>query len=289
MNKNKGFTLVELLVVIAIIALLMGVLLPALNKAREQGKRIVCMNNIKQLTTGWTMYADTYSDKIVNGSTQTMGSGPDPCPDCPPGAPYIAKAKIVSGSGHDKELPWVGGAYHSTIKLPEKALKCAIETGALHTFVKDYKPYRCPTGNKGEMITYNFVDSMNGCPGIPENTGRGPVGSAWIKNRNQLKKTASAIVLIDEGRVTPDSFAVYINQERWFDPPEVRHGEGTVLSFADNHAEYWKWSKETAEIGQRAGYDQAPTTNAGKQDLYRVQIGTWGKITYTPSTPIKIF
>ena len=52
-----GFTLVELLVVIAIIALLMAVLLPALTRAREQGKRVVCMNNLKQLTLGWMNYA----------------------------------------------------------------------------------------------------------------------------------------------------------------------------------------------------------------------------------------
>ena len=49
MKRHKGFTLVELLVVIAIIALLMGILMPALNRAREQGKRGVCLNNLKQL------------------------------------------------------------------------------------------------------------------------------------------------------------------------------------------------------------------------------------------------
>ena len=74
-----GFTLVELLVVIAIIALLMAILLPALNKARELGKRTVCFGNVRQLILAWTMYADENDDKIVNGaagfSNRYMGWG----------------------------------------------------------------------------------------------------------------------------------------------------------------------------------------------------------------------
>jgi prepilin-type N-terminal cleavage/methylation domain-containing protein len=55
-----GFTLIELLVVIAIIAVLMAILLPALNRAREQGKRAVCLNNVKTLSVAWMMYCDEY-------------------------------------------------------------------------------------------------------------------------------------------------------------------------------------------------------------------------------------
>jgi len=66
-DRRKGFTLIELLVVIAIIALLMAILMPVLKTAREQGKRIVCIGNLKQLTLAWIMYADDNDGKIVNG------------------------------------------------------------------------------------------------------------------------------------------------------------------------------------------------------------------------------
>ena len=67
--RQSGFTLIELLVVIAIIAVLMGILMPALTRVREQGKRVVCLNNLKQLTMAWIMYADANDDKLVNGDS----------------------------------------------------------------------------------------------------------------------------------------------------------------------------------------------------------------------------
>ena len=67
MQKRSGFTLIELLVVIAIIAVLMAVLMPALNVVREQARGIACMSNQKTIGVAYVMYSDENDSSLCGG------------------------------------------------------------------------------------------------------------------------------------------------------------------------------------------------------------------------------
>ncbi|MFC1762156.1 type II secretion system protein [Planctomycetota bacterium] len=131
-KQREGFTLIELLVVIAVIAVLMGILMPALSRAREQGKRAVCLNNVKQLTLAWILYADDNDGKICAANVGNSNFG------------WVAKM--------DKEDD------------KEKQI-AAMKAGRLYKYCKNLKLYKCPTGVRGEMRTYAIVSSMNSNPG----------------------------------------------------------------------------------------------------------------------------
>ncbi len=80
MSKPSGFTLVELLVVIAIIALLMAILMPAMQRARKQGQAVACMSNLKQWGYIWSMYAEDNEGKFNTGSSTTGGAAANDWP-----------------------------------------------------------------------------------------------------------------------------------------------------------------------------------------------------------------
>jgi prepilin-type N-terminal cleavage/methylation domain-containing protein/prepilin-type processing-associated H-X9-DG protein len=274
MYKRRGFTLIELLVVIAIIALLMAILLPALKSASEQGKRAVCLNNLRQLMLAWIMYAEANEDKIVSGDA----GGPE------------GHAAVPTAGFHKDELPWVGNCvapdYTGGGLLPESQQITGIQEGALWPYLKNIDIYKCPTGYRGELITYSIVDSMNG-----RDAGRTAAAvQRIVKIRSQIRIPGQRIVFVDEGFMTPDSYAVYYDSpaDTWWDAPMMRHSGGTDYGFVDGHSEHRKWkSTETVEIAKSQDKMHTnnikPKTADGKRDLYMVQKLVWGNLGYNPS------
>ncbi len=76
MHKRRGFTLIELLVVIAIIALLLAILMPALQRVKKQAKGVVCKNNLKQVGMGANLYALDYDLYIPRSANWSAGNRP---------------------------------------------------------------------------------------------------------------------------------------------------------------------------------------------------------------------
>jgi prepilin-type N-terminal cleavage/methylation domain-containing protein/prepilin-type processing-associated H-X9-DG protein len=281
MARRQAFTLIELLVVIAIIAILMAVLMPALNRVREQGQRAVCLSQLKGLMLSWTMYADDNGDRIVNGEAYWDPTGP-------PAAP------VPASGPHNGERYWVGNDcasnYAQGEQRPLTMQKQALRVGALFPYGKAEKAYRCPTGVRGEMRTYSIGYGMNGCfdaPGTTNGNLGAKVGRTvlMIKKRSEIAAPSPVyrLVFLDEGRISPDAYAAYYVTARWWDPPFVRHGDGTNVAFADGHSDYWKYKgADTIKAGKSLNppYDYTPTTPEGMADLKKMQEAIWGRVGY---------
>jgi prepilin-type N-terminal cleavage/methylation domain-containing protein/prepilin-type processing-associated H-X9-DG protein len=291
-GRQRAFTLIELLVVIAIIAILMAILMPALNRAKEQGKRAVCQGNLRQLSLAWLMYADENDGRLVNGAggfhykpSGMTYDGADPG--------IIERAWVGKGWGDN----WDNDTGNSNVSEADQ--KKAIHEGALWSVAKNEGCYKCPTGRRGEWVTYSIVDAMNGLNATSQRVGVSnnaahpyAVGTRvgrtvlWCKRQSEISSPTPAerMVFIDEGAMTPDSFAVhYQGNGTWWDDPPVRHGDGTTVSWADGHAVHLKWSSiETIEFG-RANADRYrgsfhPQTQEGMDELNRFRTWVWGKI-----------
>ncbi len=141
----RGFTLIELLVVIAIIAILAGLLLPVLAKAKQKAQAISCISNLKQLELAFSLYSDDFNQQIVRtgGLNQLISSLPDP--------------RANPGNNPDFSQ-WCLGSMASS---PGNTDITLIQAGTLYPYVKNVAVYKCPA-DKRRNAWNSFLGTTGG-------------------------------------------------------------------------------------------------------------------------------
>jgi prepilin-type N-terminal cleavage/methylation domain-containing protein/prepilin-type processing-associated H-X9-DG protein len=234
MSSAAGFTLIELLVVIAIIAILAAMLLPALARAKQKAQRVTCLNNQKQLTYAWLMYADDNGGVLVpNTATSAQG-----------------QPSWVSGV-----LKW---DFFPSPANPDNYDTTKLSGALLGPYCnRNTAIYKCPgdtvPGAKGARVRSISMNGQMG--GVVVGADQLPVVNQYgapnnyllfVKQGEILNPAPSlAWVFIDEhaDSINDGFFRVAMNvTTSWDDLPASYHGESGALAFADGHAEIKRWT-----------------------------------------------
>jgi len=226
-RNQSGFTLIELLVVIAIIAILAAMLLPALGRAKLKAQGVACMNNTKQLSLGWIMYAGDNEDKT----------------------PGVLDDGSFPGSLAVWGTNWCGGLMN-TVQLSTNTLP--LTSGQIFPYVKNVSSYHCPADRSTANFPNQGGDLRVRSYSASQTFGKGenlpwPSYKTYYK-LSSIQNTAETWVLIDEGEISINDAAFGVKMTlpgsysgNIVDTPSGRHGNASGMTFADGHSVIHKW------------------------------------------------
>jgi prepilin-type N-terminal cleavage/methylation domain-containing protein/prepilin-type processing-associated H-X9-DG protein len=238
--RRSGFTLIELLVVIAIIAILAGLLLPALSKAKVRAQGIGCMNNTKQLMMAWRMYAEDNSDTLPFG----YATGAN--------APYVWVPGILDDATPSAADNW---NYETTIKKSILWQYCGKSVGIFHCPADTSMGVNNLNQKVPRVRSMSMSNWVGGNGDSPSNGYKGGWGAAgnWVVFRKLSQMTSPGpvmtFVFLDERQDSiNDAYFVtemdgYPNlaSTKIVDYPASYHGKAAGFAFADGHSEVHKW------------------------------------------------
>jgi prepilin-type N-terminal cleavage/methylation domain-containing protein/prepilin-type processing-associated H-X9-DG protein len=231
-RTESGFTLIELLVVIAIIGILASLLLPALTKSKAKAQAIGCANNIRQLATASSLYADENSDLLVNnhGVDETRARRQN----------WVNNVQDWSSSEENTNLTYLTGAKLSAL--------LSRATGV----------FKCPSDASvaacGPRIRSMSMNSLVGDPGVLTNKFN-PSLTQYFKTSDLLSPALIYVFLDEHPDTLNDGFFMNRWDEyKWGNLPGSYHNGAANFSFADGHVEPHRWVvPETVRPARQGG------------------------------------